>query len=277
VRQKILLALTKAYFGERRRVLRNIRLEGFEIIAPVNEVLGRQFIALHEYEKEETEFFRKHIKSDDVCFDVGGNVGYFSLLLSSLLDTGSVHSFEPITGNSTLIAASAALNGFDNITVNNTAVGDQNGHVNFSISEDSAYSSMIDTGRVSEKVNVSVPILRLDDYIKTAKTPKVDILKIDVEGAEAQVLDGAKALLQNSAKRPRIIMVELFDGNLLGFGSSKEEIISTLSEWGYTAHIVVDRSGQHAVYSAEKHPKMYNFIFMPSNISDHGGEYQDGA
>jgi len=264
VRRKILLAVMKAFFGEERRVLRNISLEGFEIIAPVNEVLGRQFIALREYEKEETEFLRANVRPNDICFDVGGNVGYFSLLLSGLAKKGIVHTFEPIKGNSTLIEASAALNGIKNIIVNNTAVGDQNGHVEFSVSQDTAYSSIINTDRVPEKMRVTVPIISLDEYIKKNQLSKIDILKIDVEGAEAQVLKGAQNLLKNSTNRPRIILIELFDDNLLGFNTSSKEITDTFLELGYTANIITNRAGKFIEHRLGENSKEYNFVFLSS-------------
>jgi FkbM family methyltransferase len=245
-----------------RRKVRHVSLPGFDLLVFANEAVGRPLWLFRSYEPEETALFNRVIKPADICVDIGGNVGYFSMLLASRATQGHVHVFEPIPLNAAMINANRELNGFANVTVNNTAVGDSTGKVSFSISGDSSFSSMIATGRMAEAHNVSVPILRLDDHIAAKKLARVDIMKVDVEGAEDKVIDGAKNLLTSTPVRPRLVLLELFDENLKPFGSSVSAIVSKMRSWGYVPNICT-ASGSLQPFTPEMTDVHPNVIFTP--------------
>lgn len=226
-----------------------------------NEDVGRQIVLFGNYEKDETAFFKRNIKRTDICFDVGGNVGFFSLLFACLASEGEVHVFEPIRLNASLIRTNAALNSIGNITVNECAVGAYQGRVTFSVSKDSAFSSINDTGRVPLAETVEVPITTIDSYLNLKSLPRIDVLKVDVEGAEEMVIDGAINLLTDLNRRPRMILLELFNGNLMAFDTNVEAIMAKMAAMGYRASVL--RHGGEVLmdYDANKHQRCYNIIF----------------
>ena len=79
----------------KRRIVHSF-LPDYEMLVFANEDVGRQIWLFGNYEVDETRFFKEQIQPTDICLDVGGNVGYFSLLMSRLASDGSVHVFEPI-------------------------------------------------------------------------------------------------------------------------------------------------------------------------------------
>jgi FkbM family methyltransferase len=247
-----------------RRHIRHVTLGRFDLLVFANEDVGREIWQFGRYEDDESNFFALTIKPDDICFDVGGNIGFFSMLMASCATAGSVHVFEPIAFNASMITTNQHLNGFANVVVNNVAVGDETGSVTFSVSVDSAYSSMHATGRQVEARSISVPILRLDDYCADHAITRVDIMKVDVEGAEAMVIAGAKGLLTDPARRPRMVLLELFDLNLVQFGTTVTAIIADMVAMGYQAGVLASGGTRVAPYTPSMANRYPNIIFTPA-------------
>ena len=246
----------------KRRIVHSF-LPNYEMLVFANEDVGRQIWLFGNYEADETRFFVEQIRPTDVCFDVGGNVGYFSLLMSRLASDGSVHVFEPIPINAALIAANAALNGFENLHLTNAAVGDHEGSVHFSVSVDSAYSSMHATGRLAEEKSIHVPMITLDDYLSATSLNRIDVMKVDVEGAEDLVVRGGSGFLGDLNRRPRIVLMELFDGNLSSFDASVSSVIERMVSFGYQPHVLKAGGRRLEPYDLLKHSAFYNVVFLP--------------
>lgn len=233
--------------------------QGFELLVRANEDVGRSIHFARAFEVAETLFLRRIVGPDAVCLDVGANVGYFTLLMAKQAVRGAVHAFEPLPLNVALITASAALNGLRNIRVNAAAVGEALGEIEFVESVDSAYSSILDTGRKAVGARFKVPVLTLDAYVAQQGIDRVDVLKVDVEGAEAMVMGGAQALFTDRVRRPTIVLIELCQENLTPFGATVGAIVGTLLSYGYTAS-VLDREG-HLVPYAPASQHQYNIVF----------------
>lgn len=254
------MLLSQTWVPKSKRVVRDVHLQGFQILVLANEDVGRQIAVFKSYEPDETVFFRNNIRPEDICFDVGGNVGYFSMLMSQAANKGVVHVFEPVPLNAALIRASAELNGFSNVVINNVALGDEKGSASFSVSVDSAYSSLVATGRISEARNIEVAVLTIDNYVTEHSISKVDIMKVDVEGAEDLVIRGAVQLLSDAKRRPRIVLLELQDLNLKPFGLEVAAVIERMKLLGYEPKVLkADQTLES--YDSTMKGKHYNFIF----------------
>lgn len=146
---------------------------------------------LGSYELEQTKNFEKLVKEGDVVFDIGANVGFYSLLAAELVgEKGKVFVFEPLFQNYEYLRKHIELNGYKNIKPFNIAISDKEGKEFFSKSLSSATGHLVDSGEI--KVNT----IAIDDWIKEKKLPIPNILKIDVEGAEDLVLKGAQSILK---------------------------------------------------------------------------------
>ena len=261
--RRVRMEVSRIRTPKHARTLRHLHVQGFEMLAFANEDVGRQIWLFGTFEPDETNFFRSLIRPDDICFDIGGNVGYFSMLMAKCAADGEVHVFEPIPLNAALIRTNAELNGFVNLVVNQGAVGRSEGITNFSVSTDSAYSSMRATGRFAETKSIEVPLFTLDAYVTKHGIKRIDVIKVDVEGAEDMVLEGGTKLLGNPACRPRIILLELFDENLLPFGTCVGKVIDRMATFGYRPQALENGGFRLIDYKPEMAKRFYNIIFCP--------------
>ena len=229
------------------------------MLVRANEDVGKAILA-NSFESQELSYIQQELSNDSVFIDVGANTGLFSLFMASKFKSIEVHAFDPIKLNISLLSASIEINDFSNIVVNQTCVGDYDGLVEFSISSDSAYSSILDSGRKPEIKKIQIPIIRLDTYILNLKINKIDVIKIDVEGAEKLVITGASGLFSSPALRPKLMMIELYDANLNAFKTSIKEIIDLLQLNHYKPHVLIE--GALISFEYEEHAnKLYNIFF----------------
>lgn len=261
------LARKAAHFASRVFVPRGrakvvqAKISGFELLVLANEDVGREIVYLGRYEARDSAFLAALIRPDDVCFDVGANTGFYTVLMARRASGGRVHSFEPVAFNWHLLNCNVALNGLANVCVSQCALGDKVGAVEFSQSTDGAYSSLIAVGRRPEERRVEVRIDTLPNYLQRHGIARVDVVKIDVEGAESLVLEGAKAVFENPQFAPRVAMIELFDGNLRAYGSSGAAIMATMRDYGYQAYCASTIDGHAEPFDPQRHQAIYNVFF----------------
>lgn len=253
---------SQALISKKRRQVRHVRLADFDLLALANEDVGRQIVLFGSFEPDETHYFKTIIRPEDVCFDIGGNVGFFSMLMAKCASRGKVHVFEPIPLNAALIGANAALNHFGNLQINNVAVGSEKGSLPFSVSVDSAYSSLHPTDRIAEENTITVPVVTIDGYIAEQGIARVDIMKVDVEGAEDMVIRGAERLLSDPARRPRSVLLELFDINLKPFDSNVLAVVARMVEFGYAAKVLTPGGTDLVPFTPDMANQYYNVIFV---------------
>jgi FkbM family methyltransferase len=143
------------------------------------------------YEPEQTRLFQQYIPAGATVFDVGAHVGYYTVLSAVLTGPrGRVFAFEPNPVNHSFLQRHVALNAFANVTIENAAVSDRNGTASF------AFGTGSGTGHLDEGGALQVRTLRLDDYCARHDV-RPGFMKIDVEGAELDVLQGAGDTLRD--------------------------------------------------------------------------------
>ncbi len=153
------------------------------------------------HEMKTTELFIKLIGRGSTIIDVGANVGFFTLLAAKLAGKkGTVLSFEPDPTSFSLLARSIERNNFRNVRLYQESVSNVDGQklLHLSVTQNRGLHSMAtDFGGQS----ILVPSARLDTVAKTLGIGPIDLLKIDVEGAEPEVLEGAESLIYESKVR----------------------------------------------------------------------------
>lgn len=164
------------------------------------------------------EAFRRHVGPGSVVWDVGANVGYFSILAARL--GAQVHAFEPVPENVGMIRGNVAANGMEqSVQVHPVAAGASDGPAEFLVVEDPSWSHLADRGRHPRtRESLQVEVVRLDGL----GLPAPDLVKIDVEGSEVAVLEGALRTLQED--RP-VVVIELHETN--------DEVCELLEPLGY--------------------------------------------
>jgi len=163
------------------------------------------------YERLFADAFRRRLPEGNVTYDIGANVGYFSLLAAEQCPSGgAVHAFEPVPE---LVADLEAMMDRNNlqhqVTAHTLALSDSNGSVRF-YTPTSAETGIIATvaadRELTEETSVEVPTLTMDTFVFEQGHQPPDVIKLDVEGAEACVLQGATRVLQSHGP---VVLVEV--------------------------------------------------------------------
>jgi FkbM family methyltransferase len=161
---------------------------------PLDDDLSRNwyFWGYSGYEWGLTRLFRHLLQFKRRVFDVGAHVGYYTLMAASLLkENGSVHAFEPSPDVYPHLLRNSQLNGFGHVRLNQVALSDIDGEglLYIPASGEKTNASLL-PDYVPSRRQVRVPLMRFDTYCATHAIPQVDLIKLDVEGAELQVLLG---------------------------------------------------------------------------------------
>lgn len=204
-------------------------------IDPRDELATRYFLE-QDFEVDVSAFFRDQIRPGMVVFDVGANIGHFTLLAAKRVGlSGRVHAFEASAAEYRKLSANIAVNRLSNVVANPTAVCERSGTATFHIcSVGRGLYNSLGTPIQTTATSVEVPCVSLDAYLDAAQVTRVDVLKIDVEGAEPAVLRGAASLL--SRPDAPIVVCEFCDATLRGMGSSSAELRKAFENLGYSVH-----------------------------------------
>lgn len=179
------------------------------------------------YESRLAEFVAAALREDDVFWDVGAHFGYYTLLASRIAVEGQCHAFEPSGRNLWYLRHHVEWNRLENVTVHPFALGAADGTADF------AGGRGTGSGRVKQSPTYGgrvVPVRSIDSLVARQECPAPTFVKIDVQGAEADVLRGGKETL---AGRGAIVCVATHNRHVPGVHDQCQAI---LSELGYTVH-----------------------------------------
>lgn len=168
-------------------------------------------------------------------YDIGANVGFLSVIGARLVGAeGTVIAFEPVPANADLTNQNAHLNGFSHLLVCSLAVGREDGEARFVLSSNPNWGKLaaVAGDAAEQQDETTVSLRRLDTVVRERELSAPDVIKIDVEGAEVDVLAGAEETLRRS--RPAMV-IELHGTN--------REVEEALDRLGYRAAVLGSRSG----------------------------------
>ncbi len=146
-------------------------------------------------------------------YDVGANLGFYCVILARLVGaSGRVIAFEPLPDNARWITHNATLNSFAQVEVRCEALGRAEGQAEFFVSEKSMWGRLVSTGGPPADTlrRITVTLSSLDALTNADTIPSPDLVKIDVEGAEVDVLNGAAETLRRF--RP-VLIIDLHNTN----------------------------------------------------------------
>jgi FkbM family methyltransferase len=190
------------------------------------------------YEQDEIRFVRSLLKPGDTAIDVGGHIGFFTMHMAAAVGpAGCVYAFEPFDANADLLERSIAENRFgDRVVFRRAAVGAATGTATLTfpvetLNSGGAYLLRDGTAPLAGNQKKTVPVVALDAL--DLRRP-VRFIKMDVEGAEPQVVGGAARLLRED--RP-IILSELHPTQIgRASGVTADQFLDQLRALGYRAH-----------------------------------------
>ena len=191
-------------------------------------------------EQCEWKFYLDYLREGMVAFDVGAYVGELTLLFSKFVgDKGQVHAFEASSASFKRLKTVCEASGRSNIVLNNVALADREGMVKLHVYDHDhlSWSSLAERPLHEYGIPIrpagteEVPATTVDAFCEKHGVFRIDLLKLDIEGAEYQALLGARRMLQE--KRIRCCVFE-FGATTFDMGNSPEAIEEYLTGVGYT-------------------------------------------
>ena len=194
-------------------------------------------------ESFETKLLRELTKPGMTVFDIGANIGYYTLILAGLVgENGKVYAFEPDPENYRLLIKNIKANNYNNIIPIQRAVSDKTGKIKLFLSEEHKGNHKIyDSGE--GRKSIEIESIALDEFTKENKV-NPDIMKMDIEGSEPMAFLGMKNLIKDN-KDIKIIS-EFFPYAMRKCRNSNppEEFISFLEDQGFKVSIINEKENK---------------------------------
>jgi FkbM family methyltransferase len=198
------------------------------------------------YEPYLTALFTTLLRPGAIVVDAGANIGYFSLIAARAVgDGGHVYAFEPEAHNFDLLSRSIRLNGFTNVTPVQKALSNRTGAAKLFLDPTNLGNlSLADQNVPAATETTDVDTISLDEFLATTPAKhRVDILKLDTQGAEGLVLAGASNVLQNQALK---ILLEFWPWGLKNLDTSPADLLTDLRSRGFTIKLIDEARGRVA-------------------------------
>ena len=231
-----LWTVPEAWWVQAPRV--HVRRRGLRLDLDLRDNLQRTLYFTGTYEPRLLALIEAELRPGDVMVDVGAHVGVHALTaarrLRDLGGTGRVIAFEPTEDSSAAVRAAAARNGLP-VEVVRAGLGEEEGTI--ALRGDPRYGDH-DAGVRSQfgegDVVATAPLLTLDGWAAGARLDRLDLVKIDIEGAEILALRGMRETLR--ALRPRVVAIEVKDVVMARGPGDEASLHALLADCGYASH-----------------------------------------
>jgi FkbM family methyltransferase len=207
------------------------------------EWLGRRLAAGKGYFENDVPLLHTFVKPTDVCWDIGANIGTYTLHLSRA--ASKVFAFEPVPHNVETLRDVKRRARLDNVVISQIAISDRVGRSRMAIPVDGFYGGFY-LAQLDDTGELEVDVSTIDALIASG-VPEPDFIKCDVEGAESHVLAGARELL---ARRRPIWLLETFE----------DGVVELLLSLGYSAHV---RDDENRLIEVKTRVHERNYWFFP--------------
>lgn len=219
---------------------RPVVIHGHRMLLAPPDAYASPDMTADRYEPETTRLFERLVKPGQVVFDIGAHVGYYTLLAARLVgDAGRVYAFEPEPKNFALLQQNITLNGYRNVIAVNEAVTDSCGPRELFLSGlDNGFHSLFQL-KLRQDPNprgVSIDATTLDAFTERLGWPRIDVIKMDIEGGETAAFQGMERLLERS---PALSLVlEFCPWILQTLGTEPTVFLQQLRGMGFRVHVI---------------------------------------
>ncbi len=215
----------------------------FTIFVRLNDHSTGRLIATHKvFEPHVVDQIQAILQPGETFIDIGANIGFHSLVAAARVGPeGRVLAFEPHPLNCELLEKSIAANRYTHLALHPMAVGDAAGELELLTTGAYSNGRLVPGGTPHEAANhyEKVPVVRLDDFL--AGIDRIDLIKMDIEGAEALAWRGMRGLLE---KHRPVVLTEFFPDFLrLTSQIDPEAYLQLMMDSGYDLY-PIDFTGQ---------------------------------
>jgi FkbM family methyltransferase len=237
---------------------------GFDLQLDPNDLITQLLVKDKIFEAPESELVAGLVRPDDICIDAGCHVGYYSCLLAKLVgEGGRVYSFDANPRACEITRSNLAFNNMHWVEVVHVALADRHGEAQFHVSTDDQ-TGLSSLGPIAAHQEIiTVPCMRLDDFLEQRMLEHIRLLKVDVEGSEDIVLRGLGNFLTNH--QVDFILAECYDKRLQLMNTSTEQVWAFLRSAGYIAWAYEESRGWAATTDVRSRGDC-NYLFASSSV-----------
>jgi FkbM family methyltransferase len=218
--------------------LQTIEINNFKMIVDTSDISITPSLFARNYEMQETKFFEGIVKEGMTVVDIGAHIGYYTLLASRQVGvSGKVYAFEPNPTNFYLLLRNIKLNHINNVVAVNKAVSNTNDSHRLFIDRkfSGSHSLAVNNLETKDKAeSIIVETMTLDSYFDDTR---IDLIKIDAQGAEGLILEGGYKTFKNTAS----ILIEFWSYGIRNFGHKPEELLEKLYKLGFKSYAINNR------------------------------------
>jgi FkbM family methyltransferase len=242
---------------------------GTNVYFPNNSLIFQMACEQGIYEKENLKFILSLVHPETMYFDVGANIGLMSIPVLQKYESCQVVSFEPSPNTLSYLVRTCENSQYANRWhVIGKGAGSEPGILDFYIATPAmgAFDGLQDTKRANTNEKISINVTTIDTEWQTLGSPKVSLIKIDIEGAELDALMGA---IQCIDKCRPYLLLEWNTTNLKAYGYSIDRILSFAKSIGYRLYSLPALVEIHEVTQLQLHMLLTeSFLLAPSSVSE---------
>lgn len=215
------------------------------------------------YEPHLMNLLQTIVQPHSVCLDIGANVGAISLALGYLAPYGKVYAFEPSKYNFQYLARNLHENGMHHVEPVQLGAYDQNVQLQFSYVDFGGGWSHITTYQARHGIQEMVQCVKIDDWVRDRGIEKVDLIKLDVEGAEYKAVLGAEQTIVRM--KPDLVVEFNPKAHTSIFGEDPSFLYLTLAHF-YPHIYLIDFD--HSIVKLQDYVHLLNFYKDGREVSD---------
>lgn len=233
-----------------------VRVTGGQAVVPAGDYVGRAMRFIGDLDPKVSWVIDRSMLPGDIALDIGGNLGLVSLRMAARTGSdGAVHTFEPQPRLQEYLRRTVELNPQAPITLHAVALGETHDEMVLTVPKDNSGAASLLERSWPGLDEIRVPVVPLGDYAVSAGIPRADVVKIDVEGFEAQVLTGARAFFE--AHPPRVIVMEENAPYPEG-GTARS--LQLLNEYGYDLFGLPKQAFRVRLQPLAERPDCHDFV-----------------
>ena len=225
-----------------------------------DSVVSKDLAIYQEWEPNETKILQNIIKENMNVVDIGAHIGYYTILFSKWVGKkGKVFSFEPETDNFQLLKKNINANKANNVIALQKAISNQNEPKNLFLAEENKGDhQIIDLGE--NRTQTKIECVKLD--LTIVSEYKIDVIKMDIQGAEMLAIEGMDKILDNNSKMT--ILLEFWPYGIKKSGFEPKNLFDKLEEKGFKVFLIDEElipvSSNFDLFTNYSKTKFVNFL-----------------
>ena len=233
---------------------------GAELLLSPHFHIDRNILNFGCYDENLHLAIERQVQLGMVCFDVGANLGEMALHMAARAGAnGAVFAFEPVPAVFQRLHQHIERNAAKNVSAFELALSNQTGRCNIAAGDANAdnqgLASIVNPGHAAAVATIEIETQTLDDFVKAHAIARIDVMKIDIQGAEAFLLEGGSGVF-GSAQAPDLFM-EISPDDLKGAGKNSRELCAMIESFGYSIFELKHGSVGQKIKASEVRPDFH--------------------